>query len=59
MTKAYEAGIDGEPELTIIRAGKNFTLVWHIYLTDIFYPDEVYINAKNGNIDSETGPIPD
>ena len=55
----YEAGIDGEPELTLIRSGKNFTLVWHIYLTDIFYPDEVYINAKNGNIDSESGPIPD
>lgn len=47
----------GEPELVIICMDGGAHLTWDVKLKSTGYPDEVFIDAENGSILAENGPI--
>lgn len=56
----YGCDTKGEPELVIIQTGReSIYLTWDIKLKSGNYPDETFLDANNGAVCAENGPIPD
>lgn len=53
----YSCNTKGEPELMIMEVSRGVSLVWNIKLDRSKYPDETFIDAENGIIRAEDGPL--
>lgn len=53
----YDAKISGEPELMVYSLDGRIRPVWLVHLESSSYPDKLYIDAINGTLASEDGPI--
>ena len=55
--KKYNAKNREDPKLLVYYIDKKVKLVWDVKLRRSDYPDEVFVDAFNGDIVAEDGPV--